>query len=90
MPFEIWQHRTSGERSLVVSHAGLTVVAAGPLRPNEDPAHVLGTHSNQHHNTQALLDMRRHPEAYRRQWVLDAAGHAVRLPDHGETADGPH
>jgi hypothetical protein len=33
MPFQIWHHRPSGERYLVVAHHGRAEVAAGPLQP---------------------------------------------------------
>ena len=86
MPFEIWQHRVSGERDLVVAHRGRAEVAAGPLYPGEDPAIVLATHGNQRHNAWVLLEMRRQPEDYRRGLVLDATGHVVRVPDTETTA----
>ena len=69
--FEIWRHRSSGERFLVVVRDGQVNVAAGPLRADEDPREVLATHGNQDHNPLALLNMRNVPEAYVREYVAN-------------------
>ena len=81
MPFEIWRHHTSGERYLVVYRTGAVSVAAGPLAADDDPRRVLETHANQHHNPQALLDMRKTPEDYIREYTTDRQGRAVPVPD---------
>jgi hypothetical protein len=81
MAFEIWRHRETGQRYLVVWRSGVAQVAAGPLCPHEDAAHVLETHGNQHHNAFALLDMRKHPAAYLREFVQDEDGRAVPFED---------
>jgi hypothetical protein len=81
MAFEIWRHRETGQRYLVSWRSGVAQVAAGPLDPGEEAAHVLETHSNQHHIVFPLLDMRQHPEAYLREFVTDEDGHAVPLED---------
>jgi hypothetical protein len=47
--FEIWRHRASGERFLVVVRDGRVTVAAGPLPPGDDPRRVLETHGCQAH-----------------------------------------
>ncbi len=78
--FEIWRHRTTGQRFSVAYHFGKVNAAAGPLHAWEGPARVLETHSNQAHNIGALLAMRAHPEDYDREYGLDKAGHAVLLP----------
>jgi hypothetical protein len=67
--FEIWRHRSTGERFLVVVREGRVNVAAGPLGADEDPRQVLETHSNQNHNPLALLDMQYTPEAYAREYT---------------------
>jgi hypothetical protein len=72
--FEIWQHRGTGERYLVVYREGVVSVAAGPLRPYEDPIRVLETQSNQNHNPRALLAMHQQPGAYRREYSRDHHG----------------
>src|SRR5215211_4394064 len=75
--FEIWQHIESGQRYLVVVRDGLVSVAAGPLMIGDDPRLVLETHSNQNHNPRALLDIRRAPESYRREFTTGNDGHAL-------------
>ena len=69
--FEIWEHHKTGERYLVVVRDGEVNVAAGPLPRYADPRRVLETQSEQHHNTAALLDIRRAPEAYHRLYTRD-------------------
>lgn len=83
--FEIWQHRASGARYLVVVYDGAACVAAGPLPASDDPRRVLETHGNQSHNPKALVDMRRMPEAYRREYTTGLGGHAVAVPDPSPT-----
>jgi hypothetical protein len=75
--FEIWRHRTSGERFLVAVRDGRVNVAAGPLPPGKDPRRVLETHGCQAHNPLALLDIRRTPGAYAREYTTDRRGRAV-------------
>jgi hypothetical protein len=75
--FEIWRHRGSGERFLVVVRDGQVNVAAGPLLSDDDPRQVLETHGNQAHNPLVLLNMRRAPEAYAREYTTNRRGHAV-------------
>jgi hypothetical protein len=79
--FEIWRNTESGERYLVVARDGDAFVAAGPLADHEDSRRVLERHSNQHHNTWALLDMRRRPAVYRREYTTDRRGRAVPVSD---------
>ena len=79
--FEIRQHIDSGQRYLVVVRDGRVSVAAGPLWPHEDAAHVLQTHGNQRHNPRALLDIRRHPAAYQREYTTDKAGRVVHVSE---------
>lgn len=82
MPFEIWRHRTSGERYLVAVRDGQVSVAAGPLRPDQEPRDTLERHANQAHNPQALLHIRRVPHAYAREYTTDAHGRAIEVaPD---------
>ena len=81
LPFEIWQHRASGERYLVAVRNGVVNVAAGPPGHHDDPATVLETHGNQHHNALALLDMRRNPNDYRSEYMVGTDYHAVRIKD---------
>jgi hypothetical protein len=81
--FEIWRHRGSGERFLVVVRAGRVNVAAGPLPPGEDPRRVLETHGCQAHNPPALLHMRRVPQAYARECTTDERGRAVPVAPSG-------
>ncbi len=78
--FEIWRHRASGERYLVLVRDGAPNVAAGPLGADEDPRTTLERHANQHHNARALLDLRRNPRAYIREYATDEEGRAVPLP----------
>jgi len=75
--FEIWRHTATGQRFLVVVRNDRVMVAAGPLGVDDDPRRVLETHGNQNHNPQALLHMRREPEAYAREYTIDRSGHAV-------------
>jgi hypothetical protein len=75
--FEIWRHRASGERFLVVVRAGQVAVAAGPLPPGKDPRRVLESHGCQAHNPRALPDMRRTPGADARDYTTDKRGRAV-------------
>jgi hypothetical protein len=75
--FEIWRHRVSGQRFLVIVRDRAVTVAAGPLDVNDDPRRVLETHSNQNHNPAALMHIRRAPDQYLREYTTDAAGHAV-------------
>jgi hypothetical protein len=60
---------------------GMVNVAAGPLSPHEDPVQVLETHSNQNHNALALLDMRRRPAAYLREYTTGPNREAVAVTD---------
>ena len=85
--FEIWQHIASGARYLVVVHAGVVSVAAGPLQPWEDSRETLETHGNQHHNPWALLDMRKTPQAYRRTYTTRADGQVIAVSDTPEAAN---
>ena len=82
MPFEIWCHIDSGERYLVVVRGGAATVAAGPLAPRDDPRRVLETHANQNHNAWALLDMRKAPQDYVREYTTGPDGRAVAAPSH--------
>jgi hypothetical protein len=75
--FEIWRHRGSGKRFLVVVRDGQVNVAAGPLLSDDDPREVLETHGNQAHNPRVLLSMRRAPEAYVREYTTNRRGQAV-------------
>jgi len=75
--FEIWRHRGSGERFLVVVRDGMVNVAAGPLAPGDDPRRVLETRGNQNHNPHALLHMRRVPGAYLREYTRNQRGQAI-------------
>lgn len=79
--FEIWRHRATGERYLVVVRDGQVNVAAGPLGAHDDPRRVLATHGNQNHNPMALLDLRRSPRAYVREYTTDRAGQVVAVAD---------
>ena len=79
--FEIWRHIESGERYLVVVRDGQVNVAAGPLHSYEEPRAVLEGRTNQHHNPQALLAIRRAPDNYRREYTTDQHGHAVAVSD---------
>jgi hypothetical protein len=81
--FEIWRHRTNGQRFLVVVRDGQVTVAAGPLPPSDDPRRVLETHGTQAHNPLALLDMRRAPRAYVREYTTDKHGRAVPVAPSG-------
>jgi hypothetical protein len=56
-------------------------VAAGPLRAGEDPRTVLERHSNQSHNPDALLYLRKAPEDYAREYTIDKQGRAVPVTD---------
>jgi len=87
--FEIWRHTDTGERYLVVVRDGVVNVAAGPLLPHEDPHRVLETRSNQHHNALALLEMRRSPWQYRREYTTDEHGRAVPVPDPSAARTSP-
>ena len=75
--FAIWRHRSSGERFLVVIGDGQVNVAAGPLLDGDDARQVLETQGNQAHNPLVLLDMRRVPQAYVREYTIDKRGQAV-------------
>jgi hypothetical protein len=75
--FEIWRHPGSGERFLVVVREGQVNVAAGPLSSDDDPREVLETHGNQAHNPRVLLNMRRAPQAYVREYTSNRRGQAV-------------
>jgi hypothetical protein len=79
VPFEIWIHRKSGEKFLVVVAGGIVNVAAGPLLPGQDPVEVLETHGNQSHNPKALLDMRKRPSDYEWEYAADKYGKVRRL-----------
>src|SRR5262249_44471652 len=54
--FEIWRHRGSGERFLVVVRDGQVNVAAGPLLSDDEPREVLETHGNQAHNPPGAVE----------------------------------
>jgi hypothetical protein len=75
--FEIWQHAPTGRRYLVALHGTQVLAVAGPLHPWEDAARVLERHSNQDHNAQAMLDIRRHPHDYRRVYTTGKDKRAV-------------
>ena len=75
--FAIWGHRSSGERFLVVIGDGQVNVAAGPLLDGDDARQVLETHGNQAHNPLVLLDIRRVPKAYVREYATDKRGQAL-------------
>jgi len=79
--FEIWRHVDSGERFLVIVLGGVPTMAAGPLRPHEDPRLVLATRAHPGHNARALLGMRRAPGEYVREYASDRPGRVVALPD---------
>ncbi len=79
--FEIWRHIASGARYLVVVRGGVVNVAAGPLTPDQEPRATLERHLNQHHNPQALLDLRKYPEDYVREYTTDKQGRAVPVTD---------
>ena len=87
--FEIWQHTESGRRYLVITRGGMVTVAAGPLGAHDDPRRVLETHGNQNHNPQALIDIRRTPAAYRREYTTDTNGHAVEVSRAAQSTDSP-
>lgn len=61
---------------MVVGSGGVTV-AAGPLVADDAPRHVLEVHANPHHNPSALLDMRKAPQNYAREYTTDAQRNAV-------------
>jgi hypothetical protein len=42
---------------------------------------ILARHGNQHHNPQALMDMRRAPDHYLREYASNVPGEVVALPD---------
>lgn len=86
--FEIWRNTESGERYLVIVRGGSVLVAAGPLKDHEDSRRVLENRSNQHHNTWALLDMRRRPAAYRREYTRDRRGRAIPVPEEDDSRAG--
>ena len=77
--FEIWRHRESGERYLVVVRDGTVNAAAGPLGDAHDPRRVLEAQANQHDNPWALLHMRHAPEDYEREYTTSWSGHAIKL-----------
>ena len=79
--FEIWRHRPSGKRYLVAVRGGVVNVAAGPLKPYEEPRDTLERHANQNHNTWALLDLRQFPEEYVREYTTDQQGRAIPVTD---------
>ena len=79
--FAIWRHRETGRRYLVVERDGIVSVAAGPLDRHDDPRRILETHGNQEHNARALLEIRRHPEQYLREYSTDRTGRAVPVAD---------
>ena len=81
--FEIWRHRTSGERFLVLVRDGRVNVAAGPLLAGDDPRFVLETHGNQAHNPKALLNMQRVPQDYVREYTTDTRGQVVPVVSSG-------
>jgi hypothetical protein len=86
--FEIWRHITTGQRYLVVCRENRATAAAGPLPEFQDPVRVLEQHGNQEHNPYALLDMRRSPESYVREYGLDRRGHAIAFRGLREQTDG--
>ena len=81
MGFEIWRHKDNGRRYLVVYRDGQALAAAGPIGDHEDPRQVLETHGNQRHNPGALLEMRRAPDRYVREYAADIHGRVFMLAD---------
>jgi hypothetical protein len=85
--FEIWRHILTGRRYRVVSRNGRATAAAGPLPEFQDPAWILEQHGNQDHNPHALLDMRKSPGNYAREYYLDPRGKARPFPDQPDHMD---
>ena len=79
--FAIWRHSGSGDRYLVAVRDGVVNVAAGPLGADEDARVALEQRTNQHHNPRALLDLRKFPEEYVREYTTDTQGRAVPVTD---------
>ncbi len=75
--FEIWQDRYSGERYLVGRRFDRPYVVCGPLGPTEDPRRVLEVRGTRRYYEPILTTMQRHPDRYRREYVLDGAGRAA-------------
>ncbi len=85
--FEIWRHVETGARYLVVNRGGRVNVAAGPLAEHDDPRVVLQWHTNQNRNPWALLDMRRRPQDYEREYTKDKHGQVVQLSQQAPSDD---
>jgi hypothetical protein len=60
------------------SWTGRSVRPLDPLQPYEDPRRVLEQRSNQEHNPQALLLMRRRRQDFVREYTTDRGGPATR------------
>jgi hypothetical protein len=86
--FEIWRHIATGRRYLVVCRDGRATAAAGPLREIEDPIHILEAHGNPSRNPHALLEMRKSPQNYVREYVQDRRGDVTRYPRPQTRANG--
>jgi hypothetical protein len=77
--YEIWRHRATDKRYLVLIRDGAALVAMGPLLAGEDPSAALEAAAFRGYDPRALLQMRAASDSYDREYAIGGGGKAIKL-----------